>query len=270
MCAEIEPGAVGRRRRRRWGALPMDRGAGQSAHETPHRWGHLGTGSLEARCSGTSVVPGEIVWERPSRRLIGNEPYDSARAASQDLCDSPNEGQLVMSTIETSRDHRESGAKTAGARPLTRSTVRRVVSYAFVKPTGSATRRAGITVGLIMGSALLAASAVIHLQVWSMGYRTIPTIGPLFLVQGISGEILAVLLVSSRRLFCVVMAAGFMIASIGGLLLSVYFGLFGFMDTLAAPYAGLSLGVEGSGVALLAVVGIELVRGHSDCDSREL
>jgi hypothetical protein len=99
-----------------------------------------------------------------------------------------------------------------------------VVSYAFVRPTGSATRRAGITVGLIIGSTLLAASAVIHLQVWSMGYMTIPTIGPLFLVQGISGAILAVLLVSSRRLFCVVMAAGFMIASIGGLLLSVHSG----------------------------------------------
>jgi hypothetical protein len=165
-----------------------------------------------------------------------------------------------MSTIEASRDHRESDAKTAGARPPNESTVRRVLSYAFVRPTGSAARRAGITLGLIFGSALLAASGVIHLHVWSMGYRTIPTIGPLFLVQGISGAILAVLLVLSRRLLVVVIA-GFMIATIGGLLLSIYFGLFGFMDSLAAPYAGLSLGIESSGVALLAVVGIALVRG---------
>jgi hypothetical protein len=171
-----------------------------------------------------------------------------------------------MSTIEASRDHRESDAKTAGARPPNESTVRRVLSYAFVRPTGSAARRAGITLGLIFGSALIAASGLIHLQLWSMGYRTIPTIGPLFLVQGISGAILAVLLVLSRRLLLVVMAAGFMIATIGGLLLSIYFGLFGFMDSLAAPHAGLSLGVESSGVALLAVVGIALVRGPRQCD----
>ena len=99
-----------------------------------------------------------------------------------------------------------------------------------------------------------------------MGYRTIPTIGPLFLVQGIVGALLAVLLVLSRRLLIVVIAAGFMIATIGGLLLSIYFGLFGFMDTLAAPYAGLSLGVESAGAVLLAVVGVVLVRGQSHSD----
>ena len=171
-----------------------------------------------------------------------------------------------MSTIEASRDHRETRAKTAGAQPPNGSTVRRLLSYAFVRPTGSAARRAGITLGLIFGSALMAASGVIHLQVWSMGYRTIPTIGPLFLVQGISGAILAVLLVLSRRLVLVVMAVGFMIATIGGLLLSMNFGLFGFMDSLASPYTGLSLGVESSGVALLAVVGVALVRGPRECD----
>jgi hypothetical protein len=168
-----------------------------------------------------------------------------------------------MSTIEASRDHQGSGANTAGARPPHQSIVRQVLSYAFVRPTGSAARRAGITICLIIGSALLAASGLIHLQLWSMGYRTIPTIGPLFLVQGISGAILALLLVLSRRLLFVVMAAGYMIATISGLLLSIYFGLFGFMDTLAAPYAGLSLGVESSGVVLLAFVGMALIRGRS-------
>jgi hypothetical protein len=95
-----------------------------------------------------------------------------------------------------------------------------------------------------------------------MGYRTIPTIGPLFLVQVIAGALLAVLLLFSRRLLMVVAAAGFMIATIVGLLLSIYVGLFGFMDTLAAPYAGLSLGVETAGTVVLAVVGTALVRGH--------
>jgi hypothetical protein len=99
-----------------------------------------------------------------------------------------------------------------------------------------------------------------------MGYRTIPTIGPLFLVQVIAGVLLAVLLLFSRRLPMVVAAAGFMIATIVGLLLSIYVGLFGFMDTLAAPFASLSLGVESAGAVVLAVVGTVLVSGHGHTD----
>jgi hypothetical protein len=99
-----------------------------------------------------------------------------------------------------------------------------------------------------------------------MGYRTIPTIGALFLIQGLAGATLAVLLLLSRRLLIVVTATCFMIATISGLLLSVYFGLFGFMETLAAPYAGLSLGIEGAAAGVLMVVGIVLARGRSYSD----
>ena len=124
-------------------------------------------------------------------------------------------------------------------------------------------RRAAVTLGLLVGSAMLASSGAIHLQLWAMGYRSIPTIGPLFLVQGIAGVLLAVVLVLWRRLGIVVAGAGFMVATIGGLLVSVNFGLFGFMDTLAAPYAGLSLLFETAGVVVLGLVGCALVRGDS-------
>jgi hypothetical protein len=120
--------------------------------------------------------------------------------------------------------------------------------------------------GLVVGSALLASSGAIHLQLWAMGYRTIPTIGPLFLLQGIAGVLLAVLLLLWRRLIVVVAGAGFMVATVGGLLVSVKFGLFGFMDTFAAPYAGVSLMLEGAGAVVLAVVGILLVRWHGRSD----
>lgn len=99
-----------------------------------------------------------------------------------------------------------------------------------------------------------------------MGYRTIPTIGPLFLLQGIAGVLLAVALLLWRRLFVVVAGAGFMVATIGGLLVSVNFGLFGFMDTFAAPYAGLSVVLESAGAVILAIVGTVLVLGHIRSD----
>lgn len=140
----------------------------------------------------------------------------------------------------------------------------RIWRYALVKPAGSRVRRTGIVLALLVGSSLLAASGAIHLELWSTGYRSIPTIGPLFLLRGASGLLLAALLLLTRRLLVVVMAGGFMIATIGRLLLSVYLGLFGFMETLAAPYARLSLGVESVGAVVLAVVGIVLVRGLGD------
>jgi hypothetical protein len=171
-----------------------------------------------------------------------------------------------MSTIPARTSSHGIGTPAARARLSHPRTLRRIWSYASIGPSGSVGRRVGTALGLTIGSALLAASSVIHLELWSMGYRTIPTIGPLFAIQGLVGLLLAVLLVVSRRLLMVVLAAGFMMATIGGLLLSISFGLFGFTDTLGAPYAGLSLGIESAGVALLAIVGGDLVRGgcHSD------
>ena len=58
--------------------------------------------------------------------------------------------------------------------------VQRTLSYASIGPSGAAARRAGITLGIVIGSVLLATSSAIHLELWSMGYRTVPTIGPLF------------------------------------------------------------------------------------------
>jgi hypothetical protein len=173
-----------------------------------------------------------------------------------------------MSTIDASRDHRGSGPPKAGARQSYSGNVRPTIGYAFIRPSGSAARRTAITLGLVVGSALLASSGAIHLRLWATGYRTIPTIGPLFLLQGIAGVLLAVLLVIWRRLLVVVAGAGFMVATVGGLLVSVNFGLFGFMDTFAAPYAGLSLVLEITGAVVLGVVGTVLVRGDRRSDLR--
>jgi hypothetical protein len=167
-----------------------------------------------------------------------------------------------MSTVDAGRDHRVGACPIARARPSLSRTAERTRRYALIGPSGSPKRRAVTTLGLVAGSALLASSGAIHFQLWAMGYRSIPTIGPLFLLQGIAGALLGLVLVLWRRLLVVVAGAGFMVATIGGLLVSVKFGLFGFMDTLAAPYAGLSVVLEGIGAALLTVVGVVLVRSQ--------
>jgi predicted lipoprotein with Yx(FWY)xxD motif len=91
----------------------------------------------------------------------------------------------------------------------------------------------------VVGSGLLIATAAIHLDLYLTGYRTIPTIGWLFLLQVIAafGLGLAVLAIP-RRLAAGMLAsrlaaaagAGFVLATLGGYLLSVWTGLFGFKE----------------------------------------
>lgn len=143
--------------------------------------------------------------------------------------------------------------------PASTAIRRRLLALAVVRPAGSPLRRLSIKLAIVVGAGLVVATAVIHLHLWATGYRDVPTIGPLFLVQGAAGLAVAGLLIATRRLVVVGLATGFMIASIGGLVGSVTVGLFGFTDSLAAPDARLALTVEAAGSLVLAAVGLVLL-----------
>lgn len=102
------------------------------------------------------------------------------------------------------------------------------------------------------GAGLLIATAAIHLDLYLTGYRTIPTIGWLFLLQIIAGFGLgALVLITDSRLVAAA-GAGFALSTLGGYLLSVQFGLFGFREvrTTAGIVAGI---IEVAAFAALAV-----------------
>jgi len=116
----------------------------------------------------------------------------------------------------------------------------------------------------VVGSGLLIATAAIHLDLYLTGYRTIPTIGWLFLLQVIAafGLGLAVLAIP-RRLAAGVLAsrlaatagAGFALATLGGYLLSVWTGLFGFKEVRTG--AGIAAGlVEVAAFVVLAALAL--------------
>jgi hypothetical protein len=104
-----------------------------------------------------------------------------------------------------------------------------------------------------IGAGFLVWSGVIHLMLWSDGYKTISVIGPLFLVQGIVGIVLALAVVALRWLALVAIGAATGVATAAGLLLSVHVGLFGFKESLSVPYATLSLAVEFTAAFVLLV-----------------
>lgn len=112
--------------------------------------------------------------------------------------------------------------------------------------------RFGLNLLVWAGSAMLAASAVLHFQLWdSEGYRHIPTIGPLFLAQAIVGVVLAIATAIFRRLILAAASAGLAIFSIGGLLIAIWFGLFGWQETASAPYVGMAFTIEAIAAVLL-------------------
>lgn len=93
----------------------------------------------------------------------------------------------------------------------------------------------------IGGSGLLAATAAIHLDLYLTGYRSIPTIGGLFLAQVISAFLLAgVVLVTGSRLAAAA-AAGFALFTLGGYLIALWVGMFGFREVRTT--AGVAAGV---------------------------
>ena len=95
--------------------------------------------------------------------------------------------------------------------------------------------------------------AVIHLHLWTEGYRDIPTVGPLFLADAVGGFVLAALLLVWPRPPAGLLGAGFMISTLGGLIVSLKFGLFGFRESFEASFVVESIILESVGaLALLA------------------
>ena len=116
----------------------------------------------------------------------------------------------------------------------------------------------------VAGGGLLIAAGAIHLDLYLTGYRTIPTIGWLFLLQVIVAFALglAVLAIGrpviARRLAAAA-GAGFALATLGGYLLTVWIGLFGFKEvrTTAGIVAGV---IEVAAFAVLAALALAPAR----------
>ena len=123
----------------------------------------------------------------------------------------------------------------------------------------------------VAGAGLLIASGAIHLDLYLTGYRTIPVIGWLFLLQVIAafGLGLAVLATGGRPVIPGRLAAAggaaFALATLGGYLLSVWAGLFGFREvrTTAGVVAGV---IEVAAFAVLAILALAPARAGAPAD----
>lgn len=118
----------------------------------------------------------------------------------------------------------------------------------------------------ILGAALTAVMGGIHLDLWVGGYRDIPTIGVLFLLNGIGAALLALgLLTAPTRALGTMSGAAalFTAATLAALLASLPVGVFGFQEYLGAPLVVTTIIVEAAGtVVLTALTATRAVVAH--------
>jgi predicted lipoprotein with Yx(FWY)xxD motif len=98
-----------------------------------------------------------------------------------------------------------------------------------------------LLLGRLLGAGLIAATGAVHLDLYLTGYRTVPTIGWLFLLQIIAAFGLAALVVVTSSRLVPAAGAGFAASTLGGYVLSLWVGLFGFKEVRTA--AGVVAGV---------------------------
>lgn len=105
---------------------------------------------------------------------------------------------------------------------------------------------------MIIGAGLLVATSAIHSDLWSASYRAIPVVGNLFIAQILAGVVIAFGAAVYRRPIMAVAGIGYMAATIGGLLVSTQYGLFGFKESLNSPFVQLTLNIEVAGIVAFA------------------
>jgi Ni/Fe-hydrogenase subunit HybB-like protein len=99
----------------------------------------------------------------------------------------------------------------------------------------------------------------IHLRLWLDGYREVPVIGTLFVLNAIGAGLLvaALLAVPARlRTATAALTALFTAGTAGGLILSLTVGLFGVQESLQTPLVPTTLTVESAGVLVLGLTSI--------------
>src|SRR6478735_5930988 len=92
-----------------------------------------------------------------------------------------------------------------------------------------------MTVRWITAAAVLV-SAYVHLKEWFDGFRHVHVIGPLFIVNGVAGIVIAVLLVTWQHWLPAFLAFGFGASTLGGFVIAATWGLYGVHEKWQGGY----------------------------------
>ena len=109
-----------------------------------------------------------------------------------------------------------------------------------------------------VAAAAVFVSAVLHAILWFDGYRDVEVIGGAFLVNAVSGVVIAILLLRWMNWVPLLLAVGFGAATLGAFILSATVGLFGFDET----GGGVSQWIAAASEVVAIVAGVAGARGE--------
>jgi len=105
-----------------------------------------------------------------------------------------------------------------------------------------------------------------HFDLWlDHGYRSVHVIGPLFLLNVVSAAVIAALLLWRGAAPVQLIGLGYAASTLAAFFVSVYYGLFGFGETLAGTPQMIAALAEATAIALLA---LSLARSHAIAPNR--
>jgi hypothetical protein len=87
-----------------------------------------------------------------------------------------------------------------------------------------------MTMRMVAATAVLV-SGMVHLILWLDGARTDDSLGPSFMLNAVSGAVIAVLLLVWRHWLPALLALGFGLATLGAFVLATTVGLFGVTES---------------------------------------
>jgi 4-amino-4-deoxy-L-arabinose transferase-like glycosyltransferase len=107
----------------------------------------------------------------------------------------------------------------------------------------------------LLAAVFLLVGGVMHYNLWSSGYRFIPTIGPLFIANFVGSVALAAAVMVSRRATVALAGIIFATGSLTALVLSRTVGVFGFTEPVWTTEA---LQILASEIGAIVALGIAL------------
>lgn len=148
-------------------------------------------------------------------------------------------------------------------RPLLRRPVpARSLAY-WMRPARLGWRSPVFMVALVLRLAAVAMLGWIgdlHWRLWQAGYGDLPTLGPLFLADAVVAIVLAVILLVWPRPLAGLAAACFTAVTIGALVVSLEFGLFGFREVITTSQVVPALVAEPVALVILAAWTVLIAR----------
>ena len=105
-----------------------------------------------------------------------------------------------------------------------------------------------------LAAILLLAGGIIHLNLWTSGYRHIPNIGPMFMANFLASIALAAAVMTSSRAGVAIVGITFAAGSLTALVLSRTVGVFGFSEAIWTTQAVKTLASEVGAIVALGSI----------------